>query len=119
MILSSVLLPHPLGPMRLTNSPAFAYRFTSWSTANGCPCWSIYLLTPSTRTLASPHTSAGASEATRFTALLTLILMDIFFSLSRRERVRVRGFFPGPKAPHPIYVDAVVVYSSEILGRDP
>src|SRR4029434_7077698 len=71
MILSSVLLPHPLGPIRLTTSPAFAYRFTSWSTANGCPCWSISLLTASTRTLASPRTSAGASEATRFTALLT------------------------------------------------
>jgi hypothetical protein len=29
---------------------------------------------------------------------------------SLRERVRVRGF---------MYVDAVVVYSSEIFGRDP
>src|SRR5437660_7424356 len=94
MILSSVLLPHPLGPMRLTNSPGFAYRYTSWSTANGCPCWSIYLLTPSTRTLASPCTSAGASESTRFTAPLTRAAQN-------EKPPCLDGFVSSSRAPHP------------------
>src|SRR5262245_5162101 len=77
MILSSVLLPHPLGPIRLTNSPAFAYRSTAWSTANGCPRWSMYLLTPSSWTFVSRRTSSGAVEATRVTEDLSAWLAQV------------------------------------------
>src|SRR5262245_66694218 len=95
MILSSVLLPHPLGPIRLTNSPAFAYRSTAWSTANGCPRWSMYLLTPSTWTFVSPRTSAGALEATRVTEDLSAWLAQVLpvdyrtHSVAKYQRILV------------------------------
>jgi hypothetical protein len=52
------------------------------------------LLTPSTRTLASPHTSVGVLEATRFTALLTRAAQN-------EKPPCLDGFVSSSKAPHP------------------